>query len=172
DNAVQVVGGGTLNVQAGGSILGGSYFVGLGSGTLRAGENVGVSSGSGLAPLLGLGDASVSVQARGSVALAGIVNPTLLNPGLAQSGASGNLYWSTYGPSANVTLIASGGDVRLPDDDAQLASFFGPSFAGGLMASTNYIDPQQNAVALDVMPPVLNAYALAGDVSVERALVL
>jgi filamentous hemagglutinin family protein len=171
DNAVQVVGGGTLNVAAGGSILGGSYFVGLGSATLRAGDNVGVSMSDGLAPLLGLGDASVAVGARGSVALAGILNPTLLNPGLAQSGSSSNPYWSTYGPGAKVTLTASGGDVQLPDDDAQIASVFGPSFTGGI-ASNNYVDPQQNAVALDVMPPTLSAYALAGDVTVGRALVL
>src|SRR5581483_12181882 len=88
-SVVQVTGGGNLSVTAGGSVIGGSYYVGRGSGSIAAGNYVGTDgTDTGLAPLLGLGDAQLTVQSRGNLALSAIVNPTLLPQGVSQ-GAGG-----------------------------------------------------------------------------------
>ncbi len=71
-SAPEVFGGGNLIVAAGGSILGGSYDVGRGQLSLIAGADVGPTPATlnggtaGAAPVVGLGDASLAVTARGN----------------------------------------------------------------------------------------------------------
>ncbi|HUJ53794.1 MAG TPA: filamentous hemagglutinin family protein, partial [Steroidobacteraceae bacterium] len=170
-SAVQTAGGGNLTVQAGGSILGGSYYVGLGSLDLEAGGEVGgvaLSPGQqGLAPLLGLGATTASVTARGGVQLSGIVNPSLLPSGSSQGAVPS--YFSTYSPTASATLLAIGGDVTLDNDYNALASAIGASFSDRTLGLASGADPQPDLnhvpVALDVLPPTLNAYAASGNVN-------
>jgi filamentous hemagglutinin len=178
-SAVQVAGGGNLSVQAGGSILGGSYYVGLGSLDLQAGGDVGgiaLSPGTeGLAPLLGLGATSASVVARGSVQLSGIVNPSLLPTGSSQGAVQS--YFSTYSPSAGATLLAVGGDVTLDNDYNALVSAIGSSFSDPTLGLTSGADqalPDLNhvPVALDVLPPTLNAHATSGNVNLDGIRIL
>jgi filamentous hemagglutinin family protein len=170
-NQVQVTGGGNLSVQAGGSIYSGSYYVGLGSATLQAGNDVGVNtldpSSNGLAPLIALGNASVSVSARGNLQLDEIVNPSLLNRGALQGPGGQITYFSTYGSASSVSLTAIGGDVQLLDDNSAVISLLSPSFQGGSLT-----DVTQSLAPLDILPPVLNVAALSGDVAVARILAL
>jgi len=168
DSVVDVVGGGNLNVTAGGSILGGSYYVGLGTANLRAGKDVGAvadaTASDALAPLVGLGDSSISITARGNAELAGIFNPTLLPTG-ASEGASQTFY-STYSADSAVSLVAVGGDVNLKDNTEAIQRTIGSSFSdptlGGQAAGLN----------LDVLPPTLAIAALSADINLSSRLVL
>ena len=175
---VQVAGGGDLSVEAGGSILGGSYYAGLGNLSLQAGGDIaGVPEGAGqqgLAPLLGLGATTASVTARGGVQLSGIVNPSLLPTGQSQGPVQS--YFSTYGPTASATLMAIGGDVTLDNDYSALSTAIGSSFSDRTLGLGNGADPQPDLnhtpVALDVLPPTLNAYATSGNVNLGTLLIL
>jgi hypothetical protein len=170
-NSVQVDGGGNLSVAAGGSILGGSYYVGRGSANLQAGADVGAiaasAGGTGLAPIIGLGDATVAVTARGDAALAEILNPTLLGRGTLQGVGGANVYFSTYGATSSVSLMAVGGNVVLDDNNAGFQNAVSGSFIGG-----NVTGLGNSLAALDVLPPTLNVYALNGNIDILRTLAL
>jgi filamentous hemagglutinin len=172
--SVDVKGGGTLSVSAGGSILGGSYYVGAGGMTLTAGNSIGPDTANDMAsPLIGLGEASVSVTALGNVQIADIVNPTLLSSGASQAGATETNYYSTYGAASSATLTSVGGDVILDDEEDALESQYDVSFTDGTIASTaatvgGAVTDENGAAALDVLPPELSAIALSGDIDVSR----
>lgn len=166
-NDVQVINSGTLDVQAGGSILGGTFYVGAGNATLQAGGQVGASASTGLSPVIGLGDASVAITGRGDVQVADILNPTLLDRGALQGSGSGNVYFSTYGADSSVDLISVGGNVTLNDDTNALLEQFSSSFVGGqTLTDENALGP------LDTLPPILNVYAPSGDIDIGRVLAL
>jgi filamentous hemagglutinin len=172
DGSVDVKNAGTLAVSAGGSILGGSYYVGAGSMTLTAGNAVGPDAATGTAsPLIGLGEASVSVTARGNVQIAGIVNPTLLSSGVSEGTAEEN-YFSTYDSASAATLTSIGGNVTLDDEAAALENQYDASFLAGAMASDVYEDSNTRPIALDELPSVLEVYALSGDIDVSRDIAL
>jgi filamentous hemagglutinin family protein len=170
-NRVQIQGGGDLEVMAGGSILGGSYFVGRGLANLQAGAEVGAvetsAGGTALAPIIGLGDAALTVTARGDLALAEILNPTLLNKGQYQGAGSATAYFSTYGANSSVTLSSIGGNVVMVDDNTTFESALTNSFLGGLVT-----DLTGTVAPLDVLPAVVNLYSFSGDVDLSRALAL
>ena len=105
-----------MTVAAGGSILGGSYDVGRGNMSLVAGANVGPTPArtvitAGLSPIIGLGDASLAVTARGNVQVSDILNPTLLNQGAYQPATNQAVYFSTYSDNSSASLTAVGGNV-------------------------------------------------------------
>lgn len=168
--APQVLGGGMLTVDARGSILGGSYDVGRGSVALLAGNDVGAVPASGiggplgLSPIIGLGDASLTVTARGNVQLSDILNPTILNRG-AYQGASGQVtYFSTYGAGSLATLTAVGGNLVLNDDSGGVGSAISGSFQGGVISTSTSLGP------LSILPPTVNLIALNGSVDIGRVI--
>jgi filamentous hemagglutinin len=167
-NSVLVDGGGDLSVNAGGSILGGSYYVGRGGANLRAGGDVAADAGAaGLAPIIGLGDAGVAITARGDVAVSEIVNPTLLNRGSFQGPGGTVAYFSTYGASSSVSLTAVGGNVVLDDNNGNFEAAVSTSFLSG-----NVVNVANSLSTLGVLPPTLNAFALSGNVDILRTLAL
>ena len=170
---VDVEDGGNLTVSAGGSILGGIYYVGLGDGTVSAGGAVGLGSRQ-IAPLIALGEASVSVTGRGDVAVSGIVNPMLLDSGQAQANGAGNQpFFSTYGSASSVSLTSIGGNIDLPYDDGyeDIQAAYGSTLVGGLGYGNDTI--QDGApVALAAAAPSLTLASLSGDVNEDRPMVL
>lgn len=166
-SAPQVLGGGNLTVTAGGSILGGSYEVGRGNLSLTAGADVGPTPPTagvtgGLSPLIGLGNANLSITARGNVQVSDIVDPSLLNQGAYQPAQTQVVYFSTYGTASSASLTAVGGNVILDDDSNAVTSALGASFLAGVVGSGG---------ALDTLPPSLSLVALNGNVDVARLLV-
>ena len=173
---VDVENDGRLTVSAGGSIIGGSYYVGLGSATLSAGRDVGEQSGAQnpISPLIGLGDASLNLTAIGNVQLADIVNPTLLDSGISQSAGVEQNYFSTFGPATSATLLSVGGNVTLDDESNAIEAQYGSTFNNGGTAGGGSIVPGVNGTgdALLVLPPILNVYAASGDVNIGRGIAL
>lgn len=172
---VDVIDGGRLAVSAGGSILGGSYYVGQGSATLSAGGGVGISDDTGVAPLIGVGDASVSVTGRTDVTLADIVNPTLLNIGQSQAQTFNGYYFSTYGGSAAASLTSVGGNVNLDlnNEVGAIQELYQTSFSGGVMAPDTANDAIDGvSVAFSMLPPQLDVTALSGNVNIDQDITL
>jgi filamentous hemagglutinin len=171
--SVDVIDGGQLTVAAGGSIFGGSYFVGQGSATLSAGNSVGVSEDTGVAPLIGLGDASVSVTGRTDVTLGAIVNPTLFDLGEAE-GSKGfsSYYFSTYGGTSGVSLTSIGGDVDLNSEAGSIDNLYQSSFYNGMAPSASDDLLGGQSVAWYMLPPQLDVTALSGNVNIDEDITL
>ncbi len=141
----EVLGGGSLDVRAGGALAGGQIVVGRGSGVVRTGGDTGAAG----APQLYVGgDARIDWLAGRNLKLGGLQDPTiaaLSESQLAMLSQFSNISTTagidnrffTYGNEAGVTLGSLGGNVTLD----------GPGFGGFL-------------------PPSLAAVAFGGDVNV------
>jgi filamentous hemagglutinin family protein len=157
-----VVGGGNLMVNAAGNILGGSYFVAKGTGTLTAGGRVGPDSSihttydpnnpqRGLDPIVSIGpvstilatqDGTLNVSARQGVDIATVINPSYTSQTAVQAysqtssvslaSTTGDIEFGTLGQSAKTPLLL-GGAFIVPDDIFVLpATVDMTAFTGGI----------------------------------------
>ena len=163
DNAVEILAGGNLAVEAGNDILGGSYLVGLGDGRLDAGGQFSV--GADFAPILALGDAQIAVTARADLQLELGVGQTLIPQAAAQIGADAarRSFFSTYGEDSGIWLTsvggaASTGNAILTDSGSDFVSRYG---SGRFSTLGNFASEQ---FALILMPPTLDLRSFGSDV--------
>ena len=165
DSIVEIAAGGDLDVSAGRDIRGGNYLAGRGEATIRADGEFGASETTGLASILGLGDSSASITARDSVTLQTVVNPTLLPQSAAQRvPGSSRSYFSTYVDDSRLLLTSIAGDVTLSDSLGENADLIDAQFEQLLQGS--------DALALQVLPPVVEARAASGDINIEGSVTL
>ncbi len=119
-NDLEIIGGGNVNVAAGGDLHGGSYYSGRGRIELRANGEVGKSETNGLAPILLLGDTQATVAARKDLTIGGVATPTFLPQSRSQAGMAANTStlstFSTYSSNSSLTLESTAGDVKLVPD--------------------------------------------------------
>jgi filamentous hemagglutinin len=161
-NNVLVTGGGNLLVESGGNINGGSYFVGAGTGALTSWGSVGVGStgavsGTGLSPVIALGDAQISVQSRANLQLESILNPFLLPVSIPQGVFNVDVF-STYTDRSAANLYAVGGNIELLNQ---------PGSTGGLesvLTSMKFGQASQ-IVGFSLLPGTLTAIAPAGGIT-------
>jgi len=113
-----------------------------------------------------MGDATVTVTARGNLALAEVLNPSLLSRGALQGFGGHSVNFSTYGADSSVNLTAIGGNVLLDDVNSDFQGQVSSSFLGG-----NVTNGQGSLAPLDLFPSTLNMYALSGNVDILRGLV-
>ncbi len=159
-NGTVINGGGDLELSAGNDIIGGEYYVGLGTGTLNAGGSV-ARSANNLGAMLELGDGSFTVQARQDVVVASVFNPTVLKQsGLLPLAAGGDSLFFTYSDAGavNLTAIAGNGVLQNDTDAIRLAKNLDTS------ASTGF--------EYAVYPGTLRAAALSGDIRIDRSMTL
>jgi filamentous hemagglutinin family protein len=133
-----IIGGGDLDVAAGGDILGGAYFVSKGQGRIDAGgsigsaftyTNTGVSSP--VSTFLGLQDSVLTINARGDLDIGGIVNPSQIHPNQTVPDDGQSLT-----SRSELDLASTVGDVSILTMNTQqnLTSGGGAAFAGGTTA--------------------------------------
>lgn len=161
DNQVEVIGGGRMQVQAGGDLLGGSFLLGAGEGTLSAGGRIGAAGGGGLAPVLALGEANLDLLGARGAAVEAVVNATAVPQSPLQFESAGlfrSFFW-TYGEQASVNVSALTGEVRLQNDIARLQS--------ATTLSDNLLSAE--SAALQVYPGSLTLAALGGNVHMENS---
>lgn len=128
--AMETRNGGAMTVEAGGAIRGGQYYVARGAGTIRAGEtttghlvNLDRNSSDGnttrssyaVAPVLALGDATLSLSTAGNLRLQTVVDPLLVRYGDGLN-ANGQIldhgaYMSGYTDRSALKLLSTGGDI-------------------------------------------------------------
>ncbi|OQW78620.1 MAG: hypothetical protein BVN35_02865 [Proteobacteria bacterium ST_bin11] len=112
-NQVEVQGGGTLLVNAGLNVVGGTYLLGKGSGVINAGgQVVGGTSFADGARLL-LGDTQFKVSAAGGARLAGVSDPMMLH--------SGDVNFFSYGANSSLDVKSLSGDVYVNADNSVFA---------------------------------------------------
>jgi filamentous hemagglutinin family protein len=181
-------GGGDLVVRAGGDVLGGTFYVQKGTGTidadgaLKAGSRLVVDPAStvrtpvAVKTILALGDAQFAVTARQGVALETAFNPTLTPQSTANYGVTRTptrlvdvqkidsfSNYSTYGDTSAVKLTAISGDVLL----SNRAGLLGAS--GGTTIS---LDNGNYNGLFSLLPGTFNAVAMSGNLSSENGFVL
>ncbi|MGJ7526412.1 filamentous haemagglutinin family protein [Variovorax sp. GB1P17] len=122
--------GGAMTVTAGGAILGGQYYVARGAGDIRAGETgIGhtfvltrddragtvTKTNYTVAPVLALGDATLSLRTAGDLRLQTVVDPLLMTygEGLRNDGQVLNYgaYMSGYTDRSALRLVSTGGNI-------------------------------------------------------------
>ena len=174
------LGSGYLDVRAGRDIAGGSYLgMGLGAdisagGSLRDGSWLYVFLQGFLqpvaphAPVLALGSGMVDVSAQQNLTIDTVVNPTLLPRSTLQVYDPGQEYYSTYGDTGTVRLVATGGDVTLenatqPADPVAFGSVNLPVGATSFLAT--YWGP-----TLRAYPPNVDAVALSGSLNIQGSM--
>lgn len=160
--SITVSPGGNLNLNAGGDILGGTYYVARGTGHLVAQGAIGESPGvTGTATLLALGDSRFNLEAGGDITLGGAIDPFVV-----QTPDSSNFFF-TYTASSGIGLTALSGNITLQND-----------FNTRLSALNALRSPESqltfNATtqgALQVYPALLEAQALQGDIRLQSSLI-
>jgi len=153
-SVVDITGGGRLNVQSGGSITGGMYYVGRGSAVISAADRIGADTvvKDALAPILQVSGANFSLTARNDLQIETALDPFLLPQGRSQGIAPLTAsYFSTYTNDSAVNLLSLAGNVSLQNRTQVLINTL--TYAGGVKAFD----------ALQVYPGSLRATAYSGD---------
>ena len=174
ESRVTVIGRGDLDVSAGESIIGGSYFVGGGDARISADSLQATSIAQrDLYPVLALGDGRIEVASRGDLGVAAVLNPMLVKHGRSQA-AFPTTYFSTYADESAVSLFSSAGNVTLENNTADLAAVLGASESTRLVPSITFGGAQENdeRFALSVYPPSLRSVSYTGDVVVANGMSL
>ncbi|MEX2480350.1 MAG: filamentous hemagglutinin family protein, partial [Gammaproteobacteria bacterium] len=162
-----VLGGGDLDLQVGGDLLGARLLVVRGAGRVRAGGRIAAAGDSPLDTLLLLGEATLDMAAAGDITLETVANfsmvrrplLTVLRDGLTNTSLNANTrsYFFTYGAGSGLELTSLGGDVtfenRTRDTDPLFTTLLGSS---GVNVS--------DVAAMRTYPGSLSARALSGDI--------
>lgn len=159
ENGTVMNGGGNLHVNAGNDIVGGEYYVGLGSGKLQAGGSIAQAT-SGLGVLLNLGDGSYDLQARRDLNLASVLNPTALRQIQLPPGGGSDSRFFSYSGSSAVNLAATAGNIVLQNDVA------------GIKRVKNLLNDSESGFEYAIYPGTLKASAYAGDIRINNAMTL
>jgi len=170
--ALEVRGGGALQVQAGGDIKGGEYLLSRGAGSLSAGGTVGQASPTQLY-IMGASDnpatrqASLQVQGGQGVYLQSVDNPSALGitvsraapgaSGIANFGIVGNASASfySYAPDSSLAVAALSGDLVLGSR---------PRVKTGLGGTRDANVIASSAGVGTAYPPLLSAVAFEGSI--------
>ena len=146
---VNTIGGGNrLTVSAGGNILSGTYFVAQGQGQLSAGGDIAsdiVGKVGSVATLLAVQDAQLSVNARGSIDIGGVFDPSYLFQ---------NFDSQSYSAASAVNLSATAGDVAFNTLTNRTGEY---GYGSNLVSAYSYL-----------LPAALNVTALNGDIQIQQ----
>ncbi|MHB8621744.1 MAG: filamentous hemagglutinin family protein [Sulfuricaulis sp.] len=170
NSQVNILGGGNLQVTAGGDIASGIFYTGRGNMTVRAGgsltsDRTDSRLGHPVYTILGLGDGRADVTARADLALETVVNPTLVAQGLAPGQGVNPSVFSTYSPNSAVYLSAIGGNITLSNDSSSLVNILPSKLYSGSNA-------QVEQALLTAYPPFLQAAALSGNIDILNSMTL
>ncbi len=155
-----VNGGGDLTVTAQGDIFSGIYFIGQGTGTIKAGGSISAEEGKNYGTVLAMMNGQFDVSAGKDLRIEATVNPTLLPQSITNAPNNDstihNSYFSTYGQSAAVRMTSLGGNVNYAANVNTLLDA-----SSGLRSGVNG--------ALSLNPASLDMTAYVGNVTVGQA---
>jgi filamentous hemagglutinin family protein len=188
-NTLHVTGGGDLSVRTGGSIYSGDFYVGQGAGAVQAGGSIAPDftfETSQLAypvqTLLAVQYGTIAMQARGSVDIGGVYDPTYLwEPNIgdiasandelpvasysSSTAARINLvpYVTSMSPTSGVSIQATAGNVTFNSLLVQQALFN----LGQRTDVSGSFDPEVNVSSL-LLPASLSIVALDGGITIQH----
>jgi filamentous hemagglutinin family protein len=143
DKVLEQRNGGLLKVEAEGTIRGGQYYVARGAGEIRAGETaVGHTVTASyqnfdnsidtykfdVAPILALGDATLSVHTAGDLRIQTVVDPMLMRRTEAPITDGQDAYFSSFTDRTALDLVSVGGDITLVNQAYFISSDVTASF--------------------------------------------
>jgi len=174
--------GGAMTVEAGGSIRGGQYYVARGSGDIKAGDTaigntVTVQWNEGdpdsnvvtfsVAPILALGDATLSLRTAGDLRLQTVIDPLLIRKGNDGKGVVTGLdygaYMSGYTDRTALKLVSTGGNITFVNQGDFI--FRDVSLRMNSTAQDNLVGQARNR-----FPAQLSAVALNGSLEIQGPL--
>jgi filamentous hemagglutinin len=160
--------GGSMTVDAGGAVRAGFYYVGRGEGTIDAGEfaigrqvtttNSAIVTTYQIAPVLSLGDATLSVKTAGDLRLQTVLDPLMIGQP-TNNPAPPTAFMSGQTERTALDLTSIGGDVILVSQGAFLSK--------NLTVQNNVYTPyvQSTNYSADIYPSKLHVSSLNGSVS-------
>jgi hypothetical protein len=148
-NQVQINGGGTMQVKAGGDIAGGTYFLGKGTGSLLADGEIKGSGEFAKGPQLLIGDTRFSAYAGKNVSLTGVSDPMILH--------AAEVNFFSYTDASAIAASSLTGNIYLGSDPTVIANKY------------NFADQRS---LVQIYPASLNASAFSGDIVVRDNIVL
>jgi filamentous hemagglutinin family protein len=162
DNTLHITGGGNLSVTAGGSIYSGTYYVGQGAGTIKAGGevasdftylNTSPDSAYQVPTLLAVQYGTIDVDARQSVDIGGVYDPTYIGGGpVAYTSVSNppvglSPFITSMSADSGVSIQSTGGAVNFNSLLMQAGVF--SMGQGGIGVSSLLLPASLSLVALD-----------------------
>ncbi|MDM0148335.1 filamentous haemagglutinin family protein [Variovorax sp. J2P1-31] len=176
--------GGALTVDAAGALRGGQYYVARGAGEISAGETATgrsvdvrrhdggsstVSATYALAPVLALGDATMTLRTAGDLRLQTVLDPLLVRYGegyrptglVLDYGA----YMSGYTARTALRLLSTGGDVTLVNQGEYV-------FRDVDLYNNNTADNNLAGKGANRYPALVQATAMNGSLALEGAMYL
>ncbi len=180
NNVLHVTGGGNLSVSAGGSILSGDFYVGLGKGQIVAGNaiapdpNFTFNDAAGAFPvqtLLALQYATIDVSARQSVNIGGVYDPTYIFPAgtspiqsvsVSSTKVFYSPYFTTMSTDSGLSIRSTGGNLIFNSliEQSGLFSYGTTAFVNGFANDLG--------VSSLLLPASLNLVAIAGGITIEH----
>ncbi|MFL9829147.1 hypothetical protein, partial [Rhodoplanes sp. SY1] len=127
----EVYDSGNLTVRAGRDLLGGSYYEGSGHASIMVAGSIGANgsiatpryaSTAPNVPQLAVDSGQITLVARGSLSVGGVINPAALHAQRAQpanateastTNPSQSIKMDTYGPDSKVSLLAVTGNLNI-----------------------------------------------------------
>ncbi len=158
-NAVQVQGGGDMQIAAGANITGGAYFLAQGNGSISAGgEITGNSLQFAKGPQLVLGDSQFELSAKSGIKIAGASDAMVLHSGNNYALDGSNFF--SYTDKSGLNLQSLSGDIHLGADTS-------------LIGSTNMLNISGSQASLSkIYPASLKSTAYEGSVLVDNQITL
>ena len=188
-NALHITGGGNLSVTAGGNIYSGDFYVGQGAGAVQSGGVIAsdftfesASLAYPVQTLLAVQYGTIAVQARGSVDIGGVYDPTYLvsptpfgsNTGAlpvvsysSVSSAAVDLepYVTSMSPTSGVSIQTTGGDVTFNSLLEQEALF---DLGQPVKTQTNKGFDLDASITSLLLPASLSLVALDGGIMIDH----
>ncbi|WP_028161961.1 filamentous haemagglutinin family protein [Bradyrhizobium elkanii] len=173
---LEVRNGGLMEVEAGGAIRAGYYYVGRGAGSISAGEfTVGRTVFAqqsatqidvyAIAPVIALGDATMKVRTAGDLLLQTVMDPLLLSSDSLMLGGQDfyNAHMSGYTDRTALDLLAVGGNVTLANQGRFLSKELDLASGGVYTADIDY--SIIGLMATNLYPSMTRIAALNGSVT-------
>ena len=167
-NGVQTNGGGNLQINAGNNIVGGQYYVGLGTATIQAGGSIKDTTntdGSQIGAILYAADSQYGLTARQDLQIGSILNPTILSQ-TADGSSFPNIKTTndtllfTYSADSAASLTAIAGSIGLENNLANIES------------ALNLANYHNSGIEYSVYPASLQVAALSGNINIDNAFTL
>jgi len=156
-NQVVVNGGGRLQVQAGGDIEGGSYFLGRGVGSLSAGGQITGGAELEAGPMLLMGDTQFTLSAVNGVSLSGVADPMILGKRLGSGARLQDVNFFSYSADSALNVSTLAGNL-------QLSALTATHFPG--------INGENQGSFTKIYPASLHATAFGGSIELKSEIVL
>ncbi|VAX10527.1 Filamentous haemagglutinin family outer membrane protein associated with VreARI signalling system, partial [hydrothermal vent metagenome] len=136
ENRVEISGGGLLNVNTGGNINGGMFYLGKGEGNIRA-EGGLLAGTNDIRPVFAMGDTQLNIVSKNELGIGAVFDPLIEQPTF---NSAGNTYFFTYSDTSSLTLNSVSGDIHFYNDGNENEAIYPASLSASSLAGDIVID--------------------------------